>query len=478
MKAIIFGAGKFYEKRKEKLFSYSDVERTAVIDNNPDIQGTYIDGVPVMAVSQVVNLDFDIVLLMSAKTSDMRKQLLSMGVDAEKIWNWARLESEKNRGNFRFYCGNPNVLHPGKKVLIISTDLGYNGGSLAAVYAAKALQQRKYNVVVAAPGGNPVFIHEFKNDGLNIMICPALPYLHSEELIFVEQFDIVIVNVFQMMPCAEAISKLKPVIWWIHEPMAFYEPTLEQYGECASQDLFKNIRIYAVSRIAQRGFNHYFPGRIMETLAYGIPDEQGGGEDRSKNRKMIFAVIGGVIPLKAQDIFLKAIKKVSGELKENALFWIIGLLGHDSYSDEVREMASHEPSVVLWGEMDREKIREAYGRMDVLVCPSHEETLSMVVTESMMHGNVCIVSSSVGMADYIEDGENGFIFKTGDSDDLAKKISSVFYNREQLPLIGRKARETYEKQFTLDRFGERLDTVLLQAEDTTYCLKKGKRKSL
>ena len=470
VKVIVFGAGRFYEKRKEKLLSDPDVERVAFIDNNRDIQGTYIDGIPVMAVHQIAALSFDVVLHMSAKTLDMKKQLLDMGIDVKKIWCWTRFESEKNKGRFFFFCGNPNVLPTGKKVLIISTDLGYNGGSLAAVYAAKALEKRNYNVVVAAPGGNAVFIREFKNDGLNIMICSALPYLYSEELAFVEKFDFVIVNVFQMMLCAKAISRSKPVIWWIHEPMAFYEPVLEQFGEYVRQDRFKNIRIFAVSRIAQKGFNHYFPERMIETLAYGIPDEQSGINDERKSSKMVFAVIGGVIPLKAQDIFLKAIKKVSGELKKEALFWIIGLVGRDSYGDEIIELASQEPSVVFGGEMNREEIRKAYGKIDVLVCPSMEECMSIVVTESMMHSNVCIVSDSAGMADYIENGENGFIFKTGDIDDLAEKMNYVLCNREKLPLIGRNARKTYEKQFTMDLFEERLDNILLQVENTTYCV--------
>ena len=76
VKVIVFGAGRFYEKRKEKLLSDPDVERVAFIDNNRDIQGTYIDGIPVMAVHQIAALSFDVVLLMSAKTLDMKKQLL------------------------------------------------------------------------------------------------------------------------------------------------------------------------------------------------------------------------------------------------------------------------------------------------------------------------------------------------------------------------------------------------------------------
>ncbi|MCI8466439.1 MAG: glycosyltransferase family 4 protein [Lachnospiraceae bacterium] len=463
MKAVVFGAGQFYQKRREELLSYEDVERVAVIDNNVDIQGMDVDGVPVLAVEQITNVEFDVILLMSTKTKEMKEQLSVLGIDSERIWHWQRLKSVRNKGIFRFYCGCVPGGSDRKKVLIISTDLGYNGGTLAAVYAAKALQKRNYHVVLAAPGGNQTFIEEMKNDGLNLVICSAMPYLYQEEKIFAEQFDFVIVNVFQMILCAEEISKRKPVLWWIHEPSHLHAPILEQFSDCAKEVNLTSASIYAVGKIAQKNFNRYFPGRIQKTLAYGIPDERTTKAGGKENSKVVFAVIGGVNRRKAQDIFLKAIGRLEESSKNNAAFWLIGLMEKGDYGNEVRKFAIQESNIKLWGEMTRKEIQNIYREIDVLVCPSLEDPLPIVVTEAMMYGKACIVSDSVGTADYIQDGENGFICKTGDPEHLAEKMRWIIDHRERLKVIGEKARKIYEQHFTMDKFADRLEEALLDA---------------
>lgn len=462
MRIVVFGAGKFYQKRKKILQSYMDVEQIAIIDNDKNIQGTVFDDVPIFAVEQVIMMEFDKVLLMGAKTVEMRKQLLSLGVEPSKIWYWERFISERVHGHFDLYCGNPNFFSVGKRVLIITTVLGYNGGSLAAVYAAKALGNLNYNVVLAAPEGNDVFINEMKQDGINIILCSALPYLYQEEIAFIKQFDFVIANVFPMILCASEISNIKPVLWWIHEAGTLYEPILNQFSEYAKEEKLNKIDIYAVSRIAQENFNRYFPNRITKTLTYGIPDESRPVESKGKNNKIVFAIIGVVCPPKAQDIFLGAIKRVQPQLKKDALFWIVGLIRQDSYNHKVRELASQEANVTLMGELTRDEIKKVYQDIDVLVCASLEETLSIVATEAMMYGKTCIVSDRTGIADYISDGINGFIFKSGDEDALAEKINWIFMNQKLLPQIGKNARQTYEEYFTMDHFGERLEKALLK----------------
>ncbi len=462
MKIVVFGAGEFYQKRKKYLLEYTDIQLIAIIDNNKSIHGIHLDGIPVFAVEQILTMDFDVILLMSIKTNEMKNQLLNLGIDIKKIWCWARLKSEKERGKFSFYCGNTNEFVTGKKVLIISTNLGYNGGSLAAVYAARALEKLEYNVVLAAPEGNPAFINEMKDNGLNIIICLALPYLYQEEILFIKQFDYIIVNVFQMILCASEISKIKPVLWWIHEPSSFYEPILIQFDEYIMTEKLEGINIYAVSKIAQRSFNQYFPNRITKTLAYGIPDEREAIIRKKRNKKIVFAIIGGVIPLKAQDIFLKAVKRLESQFKNNALFLIIGLIGQDPYSNEVKRLASLESSVLLMGEMTRDELKKVYLEIDVLVCSSLEETLSIVTTEAMMHGKACIVSDTTGIADYIHDGINGLVFKSGNVDELADKMRWIFNNEKDISQIGRNARQTYEKYFKIDDFGKRLEKALLE----------------
>ncbi len=459
MKILVFGSGKLYQKEKSYLASNADI--IAIIDNNKSLYSKYINGVPVISPYDIKQYDYDKIILVSIHANEMKKQLLRLGILAKKIWYWEQFKSEIEHGKFKFYCGNNKVKKRGMKILIISTDLNYNGGSLAAVYAAMAIQKKGYNVVLAASAGDPTFISEASREQINIVIIPALPYLHQEEIFLIQQFDLVMVNVFQMVLCAYEISKIKPVLWWIHEPKTIYENIIYQFSEYARLESLSNINILAVSSIPKNNFNFFFPGRIKNTLSYGIPDRYKHDFYKS-GKELTFAIIGSVTPRKAQDIFIQAVRLLENTLKKSVQFWIIGYIGTDTYSMHIRELASQESAIQILGELTQSEINNAYNDIDAVVCPSMEDPLPIVMTEGMMHGKVCITSNANGTIDYIDDGKNGFICKSGDPYDLAKKMQWVIHNKDKLWEIGKQARKTYEKYFTLETFSNRLESALLE----------------
>ena len=82
-----------------------------------------------------------------------------------------------------------------------------------------------------------------------------------------------------------------------------------------------------------------------------------------------------------------------------------------------------------------------------------------------MHRKICIASDATGQAqDIIRDGENGFICKAGDAASLTEKMSYVIEHFDELNPMREKARETYEKYFSMEAFGERLERELLLTE--------------
>lgn len=460
MKIIIFGVGRFYQEKKYRISS--EIEIVAFLDNNVKLQGQKMDGHPIVAPNEVIKLCYEKIILMSASEKEMKGQLLELGIKMEDIWDWEHFNSEMNCGTFKLYCGNDEI-NSGKKILIISTHLDYTGAPIAALYAAKALQGKGHAVFLAAPAGDKVFIEEATKSGLNIVLCSALPYLYKEELFWIKQFDVVLVNVFSMVLCAYEISRIKPVVWWIHEADEVYKNTLDQFGKYASIECLKSMNIYAVSRIAQKNFNFNFFNRIEKILHYGIPDQGKKPVLSKKTDCLVFAIIGTVCPRKAQNIFLDAIKLLKREEKKDTQFWIIGYMGMDEYCNQVKEQIFKEPAVKMKGLLTRREINKAFEKIDVVVCPSLDDPLPIVVTEGMMYGKTCIVSDGTGAADYIKDEESGFICKKGNSTDLYEKMRWIIRNREKLHTIGNKARQIYEDYFTLEVFGEKLENVLEEA---------------
>ena len=179
--------------------------------------------------------------------------------------------------------------------------------------------------------------------------------------------------------------------------------------------------------------------------------------------KTIFAIIGYVCELKAQDIFIKAIKRMKN--KDNAEFWIIGNMTDDEYCNSIRKATEENPAIKIMGMLTREQIYQVFPGIDVVVCPSREDCLPIVMTEAMMFGKICIATDGTGTADFITEGENGFIVPVEDVSALRNKMEWILENKNQLEQIGKNARKTYEQYFSMEVFGDNLERALLETEE-------------
>lgn len=461
LKIIVFGLGKFYKNRKEQLRSYSEVELVAYTDNNIFLWGELIDGTAVVPPEKILEIDYDVILIMSTYEEEIYQQLIKMGVGDSKIKFWEIFLAEQVSGMSKFFRGKGNNNRTKDKVLIISTDINYDGGSLAAIYAALALNSRGYDACLAAPAGDDRLIAETTDRGISIYIRPSLPFVYYETELWIKQFDMVIVNVFQMMQSAIKACLFRPTLWWIHEPMALFGKIYAQHWNRVCTEVLDNIGIYAVSRIPRNNFNHFYPKRIRQILNYGIPDML---TDDLKfdctKKKMVFAIIGSVSKRKAQDVFCKAVKSMNQDGQTE--FWIIGNYGKDVYSEEIRRMSAEAGNIKMLGLLTREEIYSIFPQIDVVVCTSREDPLPIVMTEGMMFGKVCITTDTAGTADYIQEGENGFVIPSEDADALRERMEWVLNSKDKLEKIGRNARKTYEEYFTMEVFGENLEKALIE----------------
>ena len=248
----------------------------------------------------------------------------------------------------------------------------------------------------------------------------------------------------------------RPVLWWLHECQDVYPEILDEFTETKDDRLFSHLRIAAVSKRAQANFEHYYPGRVDTILPYCLPDR---GQDfhNEPHENVIFAIIGRVCRLKAQDVFLQAVALLPRQLKEKAEFRIIGSSdGADAFSVAVREAAAREPRVRLCGVLNRSGMQEAFRTIDVVVCASREECLPTTMAEGMMYRKICIATDCAGMDDVIESGANGLIVPTDDAEALASCMARIIEQPQEYEAMRCAARHTYEKYFTPEKFTENL----------------------
>lgn len=97
------------------------------------------------------------------------------------------------------------------------------------------------------------------------------------------------------------------------------------------------------------------------------------------------------------------------------------------------------------------------------ILPSHGgEGVPNVLLESASTGRICIGSKINGTMDVIEDGKTGYLFNTGDGQDLASKIEKfILLSKEEknaMGLAGRKKVEReFDRQIVIDKYLEEVE---------------------
>lgn len=469
MKIFVFGIGQYFKNRKKQFFEISsDDTLIGFLDNQADKCDKY-EGKPVFLPSVVTEVNFERIILMSTYYQEIYEQLMSLGVPTEKIYFWEQYRAEKTIGENYVYIRRNEGDKNKKSILLTTPDLGYHGGSISIVSAAEILISNGYRVWVVAGSCDSVFLQEIIRHEINIAIVPSLPYVSNEFTFFLNQFDVVIVNVFSMIKLACDISHYKPVLWWLHESdwgnESIYNYIRYQFSKYDNVQAIERIKIFAVSEVAKEAFEIYYPHRISAVLPFGIVDKGDCNiSEVMECDKFVFTIIGSVSRLKAQLDFLKAANMFSDNIKNKCEFWIIGDCGEDEYANEVRKFAQTVQNVKFLGIMQRKDLNEAFQRIDCVVCASQVETMSLTIVEGMMHGRMCITTDQTGIAGYMKDGINGFVYRAGDVVALSDCMKKAFDMRNNSYEIRKNARKLYEDEFSMERFGERLEHALSETE--------------
>lgn len=444
MRVVIFGTGKYYHRIKEKI--REDVEVVALIDNDSSKWGKWIDGVEVFSPVKLSEIKYDIIFLASLSYGEMRVQLSKMGIPGSRILdiNYSGKICEYTPAE---YYGIPQL--PGKmgNILLFSHNLSMTGAPNVLFIAAGIMKKAGYCVVVVSreDGG---LKERFLELGINVVIMRDTYYKNTEFRKLVDWADRILVNTIRLYHVIEEILDLnKKIIWWIHEVNGFEDIEDRLFDSINKR---KGIFVYAVSPLVMKKLLQRTGADFKaEKLEFGLENYK--VEAKENRQKIIFALIGTIVRHKGQDIFIRAVERLPQSCKDTAEFWIVGR-GQLAAEDLERV----DSCIKITGEIDIRKMPELYHRIDVVVCCSREEPMSVVVVEGCMNGKLVIVSDAAGIADYITDRSDGLLFRSEDVKQLAELMEWAIMHREQVRQIGNAAKGVYEKNFTLEIFERNL----------------------
>jgi glycosyltransferase involved in cell wall biosynthesis len=178
-------------------------------------------------------------------------------------------------------------------------------------------------------------------------------------------------------------------------------------------------------------------------------------EFKIRNNIKFDSILIGIVAVlekrKGHILLLDAFKRIKEKYVIDKDITLI-IEGHGSQKSVIQEYIyknNLSRSVIM---IDKEEnIQNLLNALDILILPSISyEDFPNITLEAMNLGKIVIASDFGGIKEQIIDGEDGFLFKSGDIEDLVFKIMSVIENIKMMHVVGKKASEKIQNLYLND----------------------------
>lgn len=160
------------------------------------------------------------------------------------------------------------------------------------------------------------------------------------------------------------------------------------------------------------------PDELAEKCSYDLKK----GVHFVDNREFIY--VGRLVKYKNVDTIIKALNKTFPA--KNFVFHIVGEGAEKENLENLSREMGLAKNIVFHGQLPRGAVFELMKKCLCFCMVSDNETFGMVYIEAMLAGCVTIASKDGGVDGVIVDGQNGFLAKQGNVDDLSLKIKEAF----------------------------------------------------
>lgn len=463
MKILLFGTGDYYNRYK-KWFTQQDV--IALLDNSEQKHHTFIDGVEVLLPEEGIKLDYDTIVILSFYVRQMKQQLMQLGVEEQRIFHFYDLHQllgkDRERRTVQHFLNAEAAIKTCSvekpKILLMSHDMSLGGPAIALFHAAAVLKSRGYDVTYCSMTDGPMREMLIEND-IPVIVDENLQVATMQETEWVGAFSLIICNTLNYHVFLSERNIAIPVIWWLHDARFFYDGVNREVIRKISME---NLKAVSVGPVPAEAIREFLPDMDCGELLYGVADARHETVAETKDNRINFVTIGFLEDIKGQDVLVQAVLKLPNEIRSRCSFYIVG---HDKtlFGERIHKECKSISEMKFTGSVDRREIHRLFREADILVCPSRQDSMPTVAAEAMMHSVPCIVSDVTGTAAYIHDGEDGFIVPSEDAQALAEKMAWCVENRDKLKSMGERARELYEKYFSMPAFEKKFMEIVESA---------------
>jgi len=298
------------------------------------------------------------------------------------------------------------------------------------------------------------------------------PLVH---LINEHNIDVVYTNALPSPDASLAAWKCGlPHVWHLHEAVCGNQ-YMRPYLPCfATKWLIEKLstRIIAVSHQKALEFSRKPERDGIRVVHNGVDLSRFSNHDQStepllqslnlKPGTKLVALVGIVSAHKGHDTLVRAAARVLAQ-QPNTAFLLVGN-ELDAFGAQLREQIN---SLGITGNVfflgPRSDVPNLLSMVNMLVLPSTQEALPLVLLEAMASGKPVVATRCGGPEEIVIDGETGFLVPVGDDAVLAERIEMILSNDALAVRMGQAGRQRAEEAFSVSSYVRNIEKVIEEA---------------
>lgn len=347
------------------------------------------------------------------------------------------------------------------RILFVSHETTLSGAPIQLVHLAGWLHDRGWKILVATPDRGPIS---------EMLLARGVPTVTEPTLLTdlthrwlrdcCREFDVVVANTIASWPGVRAaFQERKPALWYLHETLVAIR-LIRAIPEMASALTVANLLVTPTRQTARiyQGLTE----APIEVVPYGIPRPLTISAPPSESIR--FLALGSFEPRKGQDVLLEAVGKLEPALRARCRFKMAGRALDPEFHRRLRAASAAFPEVEMISAVNHDEALRLLNETDVLVLPSRDETIPIALVEALALRKAVISADVGGVAEWLRDGMNGLIVEPENAGALAEAIARCATNRRLVTRMQMAAGRTFDRHFTLERFGTRFAELLVAVQ--------------
>jgi glycosyltransferase involved in cell wall biosynthesis len=172
-------------------------------------------------------------------------------------------------------------------------------------------------------------------------------------------------------------------------------------------------------------------------------------------------LVGAPWYVKGVDLLIRAWRKIEHEFPNSKL----RLMGNFPEKDLLREMCGDSRQIEFLKARPNPETLQLMASCSIFALASRTEAAGRVFLEAMAAGKPLVGPNLGGVAHYVRDGVNGFLFKSEDSDELAEKLRILLASPSLRAKFGAAGRKIATTEMSEAEFGRLVEEMF---EETVY----------